>query len=105
MGNQSSFFGEEPEKQLKKHKFGGYKNKDNPRPGYFKTPSSVYYRGEEINAIPSSFTKFGKGWAKDKNNVFFKGKIVNNADSKTFRIDNNAFKDKSGKWHQGKLIR
>ena len=50
MGSEQSTF-----KETKKHKFGGYKNVDNPRPGYFITPSQIYYRGETISAIPSTF--------------------------------------------------
>ena len=86
-------------------KFGGYKNSSKPRPGYYKTPTSVYYRGKEItNCNSKSFAKLGNGWAKDKDNVFFQGKIINGADSKTFKIINKFGKDKNNKYHRGKIV-
>jgi hypothetical protein len=89
----------------KKHKFGCYKNQNNPRPGYYKTPSEVYYRGELIqNATPSTFRKLGNSWAKDNQYVYFQGKIINNADHKTFQVINKIAKDKSGEWYRGKKV-
>lgn len=90
-------------KNIQKHKFGGYKNAENPRPGYYKTPSEVYYRGEIINnATPSTFKKLGNSWAKDHQHVYFQGKIVTGADNKTFQVENKMAKDKSGQWYRGK---
>ena len=67
MGNS---FGVEQEKNNKKHKFGGYKNVSNPRPGYYKTPSEVYYRGNAMGeAIPSTFKKLKHSWRKLSNLV------------------------------------
>lgn len=88
------------------HKFGGYRNSEKPRPGYYITPSDIYYRGETIKqAIPSSFQKLGNSWAKDAENVYFQGKVVANADSRTFRLDNKFGKDKNGTYYRGKMVR
>lgn len=102
MGNVETKQVPEEEKQ----KFGSYKSSSNPRPGYYKTPSEVYYRGILIeSAIPSTFQKLGNSWAKDSKNVYFKGHPVNNADPKTFKVNGKEAQDKSGKWHAGKKIR
>lgn len=91
---------------VKEHKFGGYKNSDKPRPGYYMTPSEVYYRGQPITqAIPSSFKKLGNSWAKDTNNVYFQGQVVKGADTKTFRVENKFGKDKNNKYYRGKLVK
>lgn len=90
----------------KKHKFGGYKSSDKPRPGYYITPSEIYYRGEPIlEAIPSSFTKLGNSWAKDKENVYFQGNVVYEADPKTFRVENKFGKDKNNRYYRGKVVK
>lgn len=88
------------------HKFGGYKSQDKPRPGYYKTPSEVFYRGKTITeATPSNFEKLGTGWAKDCTNVYFQGEIVSGADHKSFKVLNKFGHDKKGKWYRGKLVR
>jgi len=90
----------------KEHKFGGYKNTDNPRSGYYKTPSDVYYRGELLKGVtPSTFKKLGNSWAKDHQHVYFKGAIVHGADHKTFQVINKIAKDKNGEWYRGKRVR
>jgi hypothetical protein len=97
---------EKPKRKQKEAKFGGYKNSSNPRPGYYKTPSDVYYRGEVIsNATPSTFKKLGYSWAKDHQFVYFQGSVVDGADTKTFIVNNKEVKDKSGKWYRGKRVR
>ena len=102
MGNS---FGVEQEKNNKKHKFGGYKNVSNPRPGYYKTPSEVYYRGEAMRGVsPSTFEKLGNSWARDHQHVYFKGEMVHGADQKTFKVINKLAKDKNGEWYRGKKV-
>lgn len=110
MGSDFSNLGNLSNKEIsedkKNHKFGGYKNSTKPRPGYYITPSKIYYRGEVIKeAIPSSFKKLGNSWGKDKLNVYFQGKIVREADPKTFRIENKFGKDKNGKYYRGEIVR
>lgn len=86
-------------------KFGGYKNSKKPRPGYYISPTEIYYRGKPMNIEnPSRFEKLGNSWAKDDNHVYFQGKIVNGADSDTFVVNNRFGSDKGGKWYNGKLV-
>lgn len=86
-------------------KFGGYKNTSNPRPGYYKTPSEVYYRGELIlNAKPSTFKKLGSGWAKDDKHVYFQGKIIEGIHNPTFIVQGKIARDKKSKWYRGKKV-
>lgn len=94
------------EEEPKKHKFGGYKSADKPRPGYYKTPANVYYRGEVMtNVNPEDFQKLGNSYGKNSKNVFYQGKIVEGADNKTFKISNNGIaQDKHGQWYQGKKL-
>lgn len=91
----------------KKYKFGSYKDsKENPRPGYFITPSEVFYRGEPIRGVtPSAFMKLGNSWAKDKNNVYFQGRVISEADPKTFRVENKFGRDKRNKFYRGKIVK
>lgn len=97
---------QEKKQTVKEHKFGGYKNSSKPRPGYYMTPSEVYYRGELMSqATPSSFKKLGNSWAKDNNNVYFQGNIVKGADPKSFRVENKFGKDKNNKYYRGKLVK
>lgn len=103
--------GNNPTKQTKpvneqEHKFGGYKNSDKPRPGYYITPSDVYYRGSPIkDALPSSFVKLKNSWAKDSNRVYFQGLPIREADPKSFTTDNKFGQDRNGKWYRGKLVK
>lgn len=97
MGNETSLF------EQQEHKFGSYKDAENPRPGYHKTPKGVFYRGKEINANLKTFEKIGSGWAKDHKNVFYAGKVIKDADANTFRKEGKKFKDVSGIWVKGKL--
>ena len=93
-------------KNKKNYIFGSYKNKENPRPGYYITPCDIYYRGDKIDVHIPTFKKLRFGWAKDKNYIYYKGKIVD-ADIKTFKMDENGTKygkDKSGKWFNGKKL-
>lgn len=86
-------------------KFGGYKNSDKPRPGYYVTPSEVYYRGQPIvSATPSTFKKLGAGWAKDKRFVYFQGKPVDGIDVSSFGVEGKVGRDKKSKWYRGKLV-
>lgn len=85
--------------------FGGYKNAETPRPGYYVTPTDVYYRGSVMeNVSPADFQKLGNGWAVDKKNVYFQGKRVEGADRHTFRVENKFGKDKKFKWYKGKKV-
>jgi hypothetical protein len=93
---------EEPDKNLK---FGGYKNSGNPRPGYYITPSEIFYRGKSLeNVTPSTFQKLGNSWAKDHNQVYFQGNIITGADSKSFRVENKFGIDKKYRWYRGKKV-
>lgn len=105
MGNQPSGGVKREMKQKKDVKFGSYKNSDTPRPGYYSTPTDVYYRGEKMNKCdPKTFKKLGGGWGKDSTNVFFGGRVVGGADTKTFKLDGKFGKDKKGKWYRGKNV-
>lgn len=91
----------------KNYTFGSYKNKENPRPGYYVTPCTVYYRGVVINVDIPTFKKLKFGWAKDKNGIYYKGKLTD-ADKKTFKMseEGKGFgKDKTSKWYKGKKIK
>ena len=102
MGN---IFSEVVTKEEDNHKFGGYKSLTNPRPGYHKTPTAVFYRGKEMkNSNVKSFVKMGNGWAKDNSSVYFKGTTVRGADSKTFKLESKFGKDKNNKYYNGKVV-
>jgi hypothetical protein len=99
MGNLAST---EEDKPLS---FGGYKNKSNPRPGYYSTPTDVFYRGVGVtNCDPNTFVKFGGGWAKDKDSVFYQGSRVPVADAKSFKVISKFGQDKYNKYHRGKIV-
>lgn len=90
----------------KDHKFGGYKSSDKPRPGYYKTPIEVYYRGALMTeADQKTFKKLGNSYGKDSNNVYYKGKILPGADKDTFAVNGNVAYDKSGEWYLGSLVK
>lgn len=92
--------------KTKETKFGGYKNLDKPRPGYYITPSTIYYRGKEMTDVqPSSFQKLGNGWARDKNSIFFQGKVVPEAHNSTFRLENKFGRDKNNLYYRGKIVK
>ena len=118
MGNTESFFGvDESCENIKKEKeqiFGGYKNKKNTRPGYYKTRCSVFYRAIKIEKIHvPSFEKLKFGWAKDKKYVFFKGEIVKGVNVETFKMDpegksfgyDTVKNGKTRKWFEGKILK
>ena len=107
-------------RQQEQYKFGGYNNKDKPRPGYFIQGENVYYNGSTINVDIQSFEKLGYGYAKDKNKVFYKGLVISNANPKKFiTINRNELykyknvlkynsvlgKDNHGFYLKGKLIK
>ena len=97
-------YGESPKK--KDHKFGGYKDASKPRPGYYVTPSRVYYRGVVIDgALPSSFHKLGSSWAKDDKSVYFAGERVPGVDVKTFRVENKFGVDKKTRYYRGEKVK
>ena len=103
MGN--IFEPEKADKPKQQLQFGGYKNADKPRPGYYVTPSAIFYRGERMKEVqPSTFEKLGNGWAKDKTNVFFQGQQVD-AHAPTFRVENKFGIDKKNKYYRGELMK
>jgi hypothetical protein len=102
MGNDNSKSTEDDKPDLK---FGGYKNSGNPRPGYYITPTEIFYRGNPINNVNiSSFQKLGNSWAKDNNHVYFQGTIVDGVDSKSFHVENKFGIDKKNRWYRGKKV-
>lgn len=91
----------------KKYVFGSYKNTENPRPGYHKTKSVIYYRGNEMSGVDLvTFKKLKFGWARDNTRVYYAGERVSGIDVKTFRMENDKSigVDKNGKWFKGKRI-
>jgi hypothetical protein len=118
MGNSVSFFEEENSCEIankeKEQIFGGYKNKTNPRPGYYKTRCNVFYRADKLEKVHvPSFKKLKFGWAKDKNSVFFKGDIIKGVNLETFKMDpagksfgyDTSKNGKYRKWFEGKILK
>ena len=54
-------------------KFGGEKNIDKPRPGYYVSGQGVYYNGQLLTSEPSFFKKLNYGYAKNNKVVWYKG--------------------------------
>ena len=75
----------EPPKTLK---FGGIKDIDKPRPGYYVSGQGVYYSGKLLTPEPSYFVKLKYGYAKNDKVVWYKGEVVKDADIHTFTTVN-----------------
>jgi hypothetical protein len=69
-------------------KFGGIKNIDKPRPGYYVSGQGVYYNGELLTTDPNYFVKLNYGYAKNSKIVWFKGVPIKDADAHTFNTIN-----------------
>ena len=65
-------------------KFGGIKNIDKPRPGYYASGQGVYYNGKLLTSEPSWFQKLNYGYAKNNKVVWYKGEPIKDADPESF---------------------
>ena len=85
MGSAESKTVAEPPKTLK---FGGIKDIDKPRPGYYVSGQGVYYSGKILTPEPSYFAKLKYGYAKNDKVVWYRGEPVKDADVHTFTTVN-----------------
>ena len=54
--------------------------------GYYKTSFNVYYGDKKIDAMASSFTDLGGGYAKDSFNVYYFGEKLKGCMASSFKI-------------------